>query len=184
LAGVLLGNDYIYNPSTDKMELYNHQQHGALKDKHSHLVIEKGVDFGHAVTIHKSQGSTFKNVFFDTSGLKNAKATSLYQGDKQIGSELQSLIYVGLSRASDKLVIDSSESDLFYKLTPKKPLDLGTLKGFGLTDKLKNPNNAVDPDDVVDPGPPTDEALPSKLTEEAIAFKEAYEEYLRMCKGK
>ena len=44
---------------------------------------------------------------------------------------------------------------------------------------LKNPNQPGDPDEVVDPGPPSDEMLPDDIRE----FKEAYEEYLRTCKG-
>ena len=51
------------------------------------------IDYGYALTIHKSQGSTYDNVFFD---LKNALLNK---------NELKSLIYTGVSRASEKLMI-------------------------------------------------------------------------------
>jgi hypothetical protein len=112
----LLGNDYIYNPRTDKMELYDKQKHYGIDSK---LKVEKGIDFGHAVTIHKSQGTTVDNVFFNAATLPKSSAL-LFQGDKQVGTEKHSLAYVGVSRAAKKLVIDSSVPGNFYPLDSKR----------------------------------------------------------------
>jgi hypothetical protein len=123
----LVGADYIYNPSTNRMEKFSSQQHGQLKKSNAELFVEKAVDFGHAVTIHKSQGSTVKNVFFDASTLPKGSSSKLYQGDKQIGNEKHSLIYVAMSRASKKLVVNTEQGSNFYSLRGPK-LDLSNLQ--------------------------------------------------------
>ena len=122
----LIGADYIYNPS-NRMEKFSSQQHGQLKKNNAELFVEKAVDFGHAVTIHKSQGSTVKNVFFDASTLPKGSSSKLYQGDKQIGNEKHSLIYVAMSRASKKLVVNTEQGANFYSLRGPK-LDLTNLQ--------------------------------------------------------
>jgi len=106
-----LGGTYIYNPSTDKMEIYNYSLHRGLD---SDLKVEKGIDFGHAITVHKSQGTTVKNVFYDTATLPKGTGSKLYEGDNLIGTEKHSLNYVGMSRASQLLVIKKSDPTLFY----------------------------------------------------------------------
>lgn len=111
-----LGGNYIYNPTTDKMEEYDSLEHSKLKKTNPEFYVEKGIDFGHAITIHKSQGSTVKNVFFDATTLPKGGTPDLYQGTKLIGSEKHSLLYVGVSRASKKLIINSSNPDNFYEL--------------------------------------------------------------------
>jgi hypothetical protein len=100
-----LGNDYVYNPQTDVMELYNSITHRQLLKDFPELKVEKGIDFGHAITVHKSQGQTIKNVFFNTSSLPKGDVSKIMMNGKQISSEKQSLIYVGLSRASENLYI-------------------------------------------------------------------------------
>jgi len=113
---VNLGSDYVYNPNTNKMELYNYIVHGELLKNFAELKVEKGIDYGHAITIHKSQGSTIKNVFFDASTLPQGTSSKLIQNGNQISTEKHSLIYVALSRASNMLVINKSNVSNFYTL--------------------------------------------------------------------
>ena len=111
-----LGGDYIYNPATDSMEKFDYTVHGELAKGFSELRVDKGIDFGHAVTIHKSQGSTIKNVFFDANSLPEGSSSKLYRGDEFVGTEKQSLIYVGMSRTSNLLVVSDDISKNFYNL--------------------------------------------------------------------
>jgi hypothetical protein len=96
------GNAYIYNPASDKMELYNRVTHKYLDSK---LKTDKGIDFGYAITIHKSQGMTIPKVYFDPSSLRPAGNVKVMSGGKQINTEKNSLYYVAMSRASKKLVV-------------------------------------------------------------------------------
>jgi hypothetical protein len=123
----ILGGDYIYNPATGQMEKFISLQHGQLKKSNPELFVEKGIDLGHAITIHKSQGSTIKNVFFDASTLPRGNSSKLFQGNTQIGNEKHSLIYVAMSRASKKLVINTEQGSNFYSLRGPK-LDLSNLQ--------------------------------------------------------
>ena len=96
------GNAYIFNPSSGKMELYNRVTHKYLKPN---LKTDKGVDFGYAITIHKSQGMTIPKVYFDPSSLRPAGNVKIMSGGQQINTEKNSLYYVAMSRASKKLVV-------------------------------------------------------------------------------
>ena len=111
-----VGGDYVFNPKTGIMEKYDYNIHGDLLKKYPELRIEKGIDYGHAITVHKSQGSTVKNVFFDTNTLPKGSTSVLKQGSNIVGSEKMSLIYVGMSRASDNLYLNDENSNLFYDL--------------------------------------------------------------------
>jgi dda DNA helicase len=106
LSTIDLGNAYIYNPTSDKMELFNKFSvtHKNLRLSSPELFIDKGIDFGYAITIHKSQGSTYKNVFFDSSSTENNTTPLLANGVK-VGTEGNSLNYVGMSRAKDNLFV-------------------------------------------------------------------------------
>ena len=127
---ILVGGEYIYNPSTDQMEAYDSLKHSQLKKEFSELYIDKAIDFGHAVTIHKSQGSTVKNVFFDATTLPKGDSAKLFKGSTQVGNEKHSLIYVGMSRASGKLVVNTENASNFYDLeaSKPKPFDFGAFK--------------------------------------------------------
>ena len=116
LAKNILGNNYIYNPETENVELYDAKKHSSLKSKSPELYIEKGIDFGHAITVHKSQGASIKNVFFDTTSLPKENGSKLYQGNNLVGNEKHSLIYVGMSRASNKLIINNTDSSNFKRI--------------------------------------------------------------------
>ena len=106
LSTIDLGNAYIYNPTSDKMELFNKFSvtHKNLRLSSPELFIDKGVDFGYAITIHKSQGSTYKNLFFHSSSTENNTTPLLANGIK-VGTEGNSLNYVGMSRAKDNLFV-------------------------------------------------------------------------------
>jgi len=124
-----LGDDYIYNPTTDKMEKYSPLMHKDLRKSFPELYVEKGVDLGHAITIHKSQGSTVKNVFFDADTLPKGNASNLFNGPNKIGNEKHSLIYVAMSRASKKLVVNNNLMSNFYTLRGA-PLNLSALSNL------------------------------------------------------
>lgn len=68
------------------------------KDTGTNLA-SKVIDFGYAMTVHKSQGSTFKNVLLDDANIKESKATT---------EEKQQLEYVGVSRATDTVTVISN----------------------------------------------------------------------------
>lgn len=106
LSTIDLGSAYIYVPDSDKMELFDRNSviHRQLKSQYPELFIDKGVDFGYAITIHKSQGSTYKNVFFDSSSTEN-NIIPLMENNVKIGTEGNSLNYVGMSRAKSKLFV-------------------------------------------------------------------------------
>ena len=98
-----LGNTYIYNPNSDKMEKFSRNKHRNLKFQFPHLFIEKGADYGHAITAHKSQGSTYDNVFVDANSFNSIPKTSIMEDGKQINTKKQAVAYVALSRNSKKL---------------------------------------------------------------------------------
>ena len=106
LCTIDLGNAYIYNPNSSRMEIFNiyNATHKDLKSSFPELYIDKGVDFGYAITIHKSQGSTYKNVFFDSSSTEKNNIV-LMANDEKVGTEGNSLNYVGMSRAKENLFV-------------------------------------------------------------------------------
>ena len=113
MSKIDLGDDYIYNPETDRMERYDEKRHSNIM---SEVTVDKGIDLGHAMTIHKSQGTTVKNVFFDSNSLPKGSSSQLYNGDVLVGSEKHSLIYVGMSRAANTLTVSEDNSENFYNL--------------------------------------------------------------------
>ena len=106
LSTIDLGNAYIYNPENYKMELFNkyNTAHKNLKLSSPELFIDKGIDFGYAITVHKSQGSTYKNVFFDSSSTEK-NTIPLLENNVQISTEGNSLNYVGMSRTKSNLFV-------------------------------------------------------------------------------
>lgn len=118
MGKVDLGADYVYNPNTNRMEQFDkfNDLHKQIKNSYSELVVEKGIDFGHAVTVHKAQGATYKNAFFDANSLPKGSSSELYNGNERVGSEKHSLIYVGMSRASDNLYVSDDMPENFYNL--------------------------------------------------------------------
>ena len=136
---VNLGAEYIFNPATDKIELYNELKHKNIKSKYSWLYVDKGVDLGHAINTHKAQGSTYKNVFFDTSDLLKHHISDLYNKNEWVTSEGHALIYIPMSRASQSLtVLADTGSNRFYDLE-KGPIPASgpSGPGGGLSDTQK-----------------------------------------------
>jgi exodeoxyribonuclease-5 len=63
-----------------------------VTDKKGRVVLKKSIDYGYAHTIHKSQGSTYTNVFVDTESIIEAPVSL---------EEKNQLKYVALSRATN-----------------------------------------------------------------------------------
>jgi len=114
LGDYSVGNKYIFNPATDQMELFDANRHKGIKQSgQGSLVFEKDIDYGYAITIHKSQGTTIGNVYFDLASVNVASNTKIVdENGNQITTEKQSLAYVGMSRSKNKLVISENELDL------------------------------------------------------------------------
>lgn len=107
-----LGEAYIYSPTQQRMIRFNKSNEQHTSWKNSHLVLKKGVDYGYAMTVHKSQGSTIKNVYLELDSIDGFPEKDVVSGKEKINSVKNSLYYVAASRASDKLVIlDNIEFD-------------------------------------------------------------------------
>lgn len=67
-------------------------------------IITKDIDFGYGITAHKSQGSTYNTVFVN---YKDICKIVEYEKNDKMGAEIMKkrLLYVALSRASDKVYI-------------------------------------------------------------------------------
>lgn len=104
ISSVDLGNNYIYNYEENRMEIFDskNKKHKEIIKEFPELYIEKGIDYGYAITIHKSQGATYNNVFFNSVSTESNN-NPLFENDKQVGTEGNSLNYVGMSRAAKEL---------------------------------------------------------------------------------
>jgi hypothetical protein len=109
LAKLEIGDDYFYNPYTNMMEKessvnWSNPQMANLKKNYKELFMSKSIDYGYGITIHKAQGATYKNVFFNSTSTEFAK-TEIHENGMQISTEGNSLNYVAMSRASEKLFV-------------------------------------------------------------------------------
>lgn len=114
LADFSVGDKYIYNPATKRMEIFSDTKHKHLSKftkGRLNIIFDKDIDYGHAITIHKSQGASIGNVYFDTAGLsKIQKIDIVDEQGNTITTEAQSLYYVGSSRAVNKLVVNTGDN--------------------------------------------------------------------------
>ena len=109
LAKLEIGDDYFYNPYTNMMEKessvnWSKPEMANLKRNYKELFMSKSIDYGYGITIHKAQGATYKNVFFNATSTEFAK-TEIHENGMQISTEGNSLNYVAMSRASEKLFV-------------------------------------------------------------------------------
>ena len=109
LNKINLTRDLIYNPSTDKMEILNKdlkseqgRYHNQLKKNFPLTLMEKGIDFGYSMTVHKSQGASIPHVFVAGDDLAHNNTDLVVDGEK-VNTENNAIYYVAVSRASDKL---------------------------------------------------------------------------------
>ena len=106
LSAIDLGGNYIYNPASKKMEPFSYEAHKGINPQ---LKFDKGIDYGYATTIHKSQGLTIENVYFDIKSIEKSRGrTPVMLGDKAVTTEKNALYYVGMSRASNKVVLPAA----------------------------------------------------------------------------
>lgn len=117
-----VGNDYIFNPTTDRMERFDAVKHKNIKQNgQGSLLFNKDIDYGHAITIHKSQGSTIDNVYFDSTSLAPARNTPIVnEQGVQITTEKMSLAYVAMSRSKKKLVVYEGDNLFEFLENPNK----------------------------------------------------------------
>lgn len=71
-------------------------------DAKGNLIFGRDVDYGFAITAHKSQGSTYKNVFVDVNDIVYDKNGHPYAN----ADDMLRRLYVACSRASDFLVLN------------------------------------------------------------------------------
>ncbi len=146
MSDINLGNKYIYNPTTDDVELYDRNKHKGIN---ANLELDKGVDFGYAITIHKSQGMTIPNVYFDVNSLSGLSKISIMRDGELFNTEKNALYYVGMSRASNKLVVPL---DVSNEVPDSDPFSPGMAQGeeyINLDDLLGANDNTSVTDKVV-----------------------------------
>lgn len=72
-----------------------------VRDNLGNIVFKRDIDYGFALTSHKSQGSTYKNVFVDVNDMVYDKNGHPYTD----ADDLRRRLYVACSRASNFLVL-------------------------------------------------------------------------------
>lgn len=82
-----------------------------IKDDNNNTLQPKVIDFGYAMTVHKSQGSTFTNILIDDIDIQKATVSDKSgQIDRQATKALlQQLEYVAVSRATDTVSVISDD---------------------------------------------------------------------------
>ena len=72
-----------------------------IVDRHGNVLFKRDLDYGFALTSHKSQGSTFDTVFVDVMDIVYNRNGYLYSNAEEINRRL----YVACSRAKNKLYL-------------------------------------------------------------------------------
>ena len=102
------------------MEKYDKVRHSKIKNSgQGSLLMDQDIGYGHAITIHKSQGLSIDNVYFNANSL-NAEndIPILDENGNKVTTEKQSLAYVAMSRAKNKL-------NVYEGTTPFTEIDNG-----------------------------------------------------------
>lgn len=76
-----------------------------LNEANNNQTVKKDIDYGYAITAHKSQGSTFENVFIDLQDMfyyKDYNGNLRNRPDKDMSNRLA---YVAMSRAQNKVIM-------------------------------------------------------------------------------
>ena len=96
-----LGLNRLYNDKTmDAASVTLLARHrAAAAAAHSFLHYTLSLDFPHALTVHRSQGSTYRNVYLDIADIERSAALS---GNNQC----LRLMYVGLGRAAQRVFVE------------------------------------------------------------------------------
>jgi len=159
LRKVSVGNTYVFNPSTDQMELFDAVKHKNIKTEGlGSLKFEKDIDYGHAITIHKSQGATIENVYFNADSLSPATNIPIVdQNNVQVTTERQALAYVAMSRSKNKLVVHNTRFEV-EKIDSKPLPDTGEttqtedpIFNLGFTNARQYVQHIADSSDVLSP---------------------------------
>jgi intein/homing endonuclease len=148
LADKDLGGTYIYVPSKDKMVLYDSKIHAGIKAKYSFLYIEKGADYGHAITSHKCIDENTK--IYTTRGLvkvKDIEIGDLVDTGSGIFKPVLDKIFTGIKKAfkittNSGYEIVSSEEHKYLN----EQLEFTRLKYLNVGDKLPISRNINLPD--------------------------------------
>lgn len=72
-----------------------------VKDSMGKIIFDKDIDYGFAITSHKSQGSTYNNVYVDIKDMIYTNNGSLFKDTE----DMLRRIYVACSRAKNKLIL-------------------------------------------------------------------------------
>lgn len=72
-----------------------------ILDRSGNIIIQRDIDYGFAITSHKSQGSTYNTVFVDANDMIYDKNNKLYNNM----NDLRRRLYVACSRAKNNLII-------------------------------------------------------------------------------
>ena len=106
----------------DRPELFKRQPDGTIPlEKMTFKEFEKNIDYGYAISAHKSQGSTYHTVFADLDNIKNpGNLKNIHDSNlKVVGVERNNITYVALSRTSHDVVA--------YSRTAEDDLDIAKL---------------------------------------------------------
>lgn len=123
---------YEYYPLIQGMMYnFNINQNGSFEyssDELESKSFSKNVDYGYAMTVHKSQGSTFKNIFVDEEDINSVKKDF----------EHKKLLYVAQSRASSTSVTNRTGAPTSSTIINYERQDLNKDKKKELRNQISN----------------------------------------------
>ena len=141
LSSYEFSNSYVYNVKTRKFEVLSEKNNslygsfGATKP----FLLEKGVSWGYAITAHKAQGATYKNVFVDVKDIQESMRGEdhiIYgEGGKAVNTLKNALYYVAMSRASGKVVINRNATSFDSILTEADMKEINSSEAIKLSNE-------------------------------------------------